>query len=77
MIKKWQNKRMMGQVSPKIQLGTKQLEEGKEVRSSYKRKGEPQRRGLRKLESKSIGKNSLSLYIYIKRERERAKGNIL
>ena len=81
MIKKWQNKRMMGQVSPKIQLGTKQLEEGKEVRSSYKRKGKPQRRGLRKLESKSIGKNYIYIYIYRERERERererAKGNIL
>ena len=77
MIKKWQNKRMMGQVSPKIQLGTRHLEEGEEVRSSYKRKGEPQRRGLRKLESKSIGKNSLSLslslYIYIYKERERER----
>ena len=72
---------MMGQVSPKIQLGTKQLEEGKEVRSSYKRKGKPQRRGLRKLESKSLGKNYIYIYIYIythiERERERAKGNVL
>ena len=38
------------------------------MRSSYKRKGIPQRRGLRKLESKSLGKNYI--YIYIERERE-------
>ena len=65
----------MVQVSPKIQLGTKQLEEEEEVRSSYKRRGEPQRRGLRKLQSKSLGKNYID--IYRERERERAKGNVL
>ena len=43
------------------------------MRSSYKRKGIPQRRGLRKLESKSLGKNYIYIYIYIEREREREK----
>ena len=73
MIKKWQNRRMMVQVSPKIKLGTSQLEEGEEVRSSYKRKGKPQRRELRKLESKSLGKNYIYIYIYTQRERERER----
>ena len=71
MIKKWYNRRMMGQVIPKIQLGTKQLEEEEKVRSSYNRRGKPQRRGLRKLQSKSLGKNYI--YIYIERERERER----
>ena len=45
------------------------------MRSSYKRKGKPQRRGLRKLESKSLGKNYIYIYIYthIERERERER----
>ena len=43
------------------------------MRSSYKRKGIPQRRGLRKLESKSLGKNYIYIYIYIERERERER----
>ena len=73
----------MGQVIPKIQLGTKQLEEEEKVRRSYNRRGKPQRRGLRKLQSKSLGKNYIYIYIYIERERERererekAKGNVL
>ena len=41
------------------------------MRSSYKRKRKPQRRGLRKLDSKSLGKNYVYIYIYRERERER------
>ena len=57
MIKRWQSRKEMGQVSPKSNWGQASWIQRKEEKMAIKGGGGQQVEGFRKLEKKSLGKN--------------------